>query len=136
MRLDEQEWWGSAFENGVEVQSGTQPANFVRVWRENFHQGLEHQRTVQNAGMNGSNGLSSEVNFIPQKIKEKVRKGVMPSTVQGQCRPPSELYQRGQRPVPPCAVCQQSGNSEQPPLCTVYRHPGTSEQPPLSEFHF
>ena len=71
MRLDEQEWWGSAFENGVEVQTGTQPANFVRVWRENFHQGLERQRTVQNAGMNGSNGLSAEVNFIPQKNKGK-----------------------------------------------------------------
>ena len=71
MRLDEQEWWGSAFENGVEVQTGTQPANFVRVWRENFHQGLEHQRSVQNAGMNGSNGLSTEVNFIPQKNKGK-----------------------------------------------------------------
>ena len=65
MRLDEQEWWGSAFENGVEVQTGTQPANFVRVWRKNYHQGLEHQRTLQNAGMNGSNGSSSEVNFIP-----------------------------------------------------------------------
>ena len=116
MRLDEQEWWGSAFENGVEVQTGTQPANFVRVWRENFHQGLERQRTVQNAGMNGSNGLSAEVNFIPQKNKGKTaERGYAvygPGSMQASQRTVSEGPASN---APPCAVCQQSGNSEQPP---------------------
>ena len=117
MRLDEQEWWGSAFENGVEVQTGTQPANFVRVWRENFHQGLERQRTVQNAGMNGSNGLSTEVNFIPQKNKGKTaERGYTvygPGSVQASQRTVSEGP--ASNAPPPVQFVSSRGTANSPP---------------------
>ena len=40
-------------------------------------------------------------------VEETTQKGVMPSMAQDQCRTPSELYPRGQRPAPPLrTMCQ------------------------------
>ena len=121
MRLDEQEWWGSAFENGVEVQTGTQPANFVRVWRENFHQGLERQRTVQNAGMNGSNGLSAEVNFIPQKNKGKTAERGYAVYGPGSMQASQQTVSEGPASsAPPVQHANCRGKANSPPLYCIH----------------